>query len=142
MTLRPCGRRYRTDEAARHSKRGLQPDAVVRACRYGCGGWHVEFPAAPRTPVKPRSEKTARIYVTRRQIVAEMFLYPEVCEVPWCTELATDPHEPLTRARGGGILDRDGIRKVCHPHNVMFSADEQPWMYEFGFLIHSWERVS
>jgi hypothetical protein len=140
--MRSCGKRFHTEETARHSKRGLQPDAVVKGCRYGCGGWHVEFPAAPRVAIKPRSEKTARIYVTRRALVAEMFLYPEVCEVPWCPELATDPHEALTRARGGDILDRSIIRKVCHPHNVMFSADEQPWMYELGFLIHSWERVS
>lgn len=86
-----------------------------------------------------RSAKTARRYVTRRAIVAGLFAEPSVCEVPWCTERATDPHEPLTRARGGDILDRDNIRKVCHPHNVMFASDEQPWMYELGFLIHSWD---
>lgn len=86
-----------------------------------------------------RSAKTTARYVTRRQIVAELFAEPSVCEVPWCTVTATDPHEPLTRARGGNILDRDNIRKVCHRHNVMFAHDEQPWMYELGFLVHSWE---
>lgn len=86
-----------------------------------------------------RSAKTARIYVTRRAIVAELFAEPVVCEVPWCTDRATDPHEPLTRARGGDILDRANIRRVCHPHNVMFASDEQPWMYELGFLVHSWD---
>ena len=91
-----------------------------------------------RKPLPYRSKKTAARYVTRRQIVAEMFADPEVCEVPWCTEMAADPHEPLTRARGGDILDRANIRKVCHGHNVMFSADEQPWMYRLGFLVHSW----
>ena len=54
-----------------------------------------------RTPLRHRSAKTAQIYVTRRQIVAELFACPQVCEVPWCTSTATDPHEPLTRARGG-----------------------------------------
>lgn len=92
-----------------------------------------------RKPLRYRSKKTARRYVTRREIVAELFAEPSVCEVPWCTETATDPHEPLTRARGGDILDRANIRKVCHPHNVMFSADEQPWMYDLGFLVHSWD---
>jgi hypothetical protein len=111
--------------------KGLQSRSVLTASK----------PLERRTRIKPRSEKAARIYVTRRQIVAEMFLYPEACEVPWCTEMATDPHEPLTRARGGSILARDNIRKVCHPHNVMFSADEQPWMYELGFLVHSWGRA-
>ena len=71
-------------------------------------------PAGPHSKLKPRSEKTVRKYVTRRQIVAQMFLYPSVCEVPMCSEIATDPHEPLTRARGGDILDAENIRKVCH----------------------------
>ena len=93
-----------------------------------------------RKRIRPRSEKTERRYVTRRQIVAEMFAEPSVCEVPWCTNVATDPHEPLTRARGGDILDRDNIRRVCSPHNMMFGSDEQPWMYELGFLAHSWDR--
>ena len=89
-------------------------------------------------PLKTRSDKTARKYVTRRAIVAEMFAEPSICEVPWCTNIATDPHEPLTRTRGGDILDRDGIRKVCNPHNFMFASDEKPWMYRLGFLKHSW----
>lgn len=92
-----------------------------------------------RKRLRYRSKKTAAKYVHRRALVAELMAYPQVCEVPWCTERATDPHEPLTRARGGDILDRDNVRLVCHPHNVMFGADEQPWMYELGFLVHSWD---
>lgn len=99
-------------------------------------------PLARGKPLAARSAKTARIYVTRRQIVAELFAEPSICEVPWCTNVATDPHEPLTRARGGDILDPANIRKVCNPHNVMFASDEQPWMYELGFLVHSWEAAS
>jgi hypothetical protein len=95
-------------------------------------------PLARKTRLKPRSAKTAARYVTRRAIVAELFAEPSICEVPWCTLIATDPHEPLTRARGGDILDREQIRKVCHPHNVMFASAEEPWMYELGFLRHSW----
>ena len=49
-----------------------------------------------------------------------------------------DPHEPLTRARGGSITDPGNVRKVCHEHNWQFANDEQPWMYELGFLFHSW----
>ena len=91
-----------------------------------------------RTPLRHRSAKTAQIYVTRRQIVAELFACPQVCEVPWCTSTATDPHEPLTRARGGDILDPGNIRKVCGYHNWLFGQAEEPWMYELGFLVHSW----
>jgi hypothetical protein len=94
------------------------------------------------TQLAYRSKKTAARYVPRRALVAELFAEPEICEVPWCTLIATDPHEALTRARGGDILDRSIIRKVCHPHNVMFASDEQPWMYELGFLIHSWDGAA
>jgi hypothetical protein len=97
-------------------------------------------PATVHPRLRQRSKKTAAKYVTRREIVAELFAEPSICEVPWCTERATDPHEPLTRARGGDILDRANIRLVCHPHNVMFGADEQPWMYSLGFLVHSWDK--
>lgn len=94
----------------------------------------------PRTPLRARSAKTERLYSTaRRPLVAALFAEPEICEVPWCTELATDPHEPLTRARGGSITDRANVRKVCHGHNVMFATNEKPWMYELGFLVHSWD---
>jgi hypothetical protein len=98
---------------------------------------------ARRTPLKPRSAKTAALYRTERvPLVAALFAESSICEVPWCPELATDPHEPLTRARGGSITDPANVRKVCHPHNVMFGSDEQPWMYELGFLVHSWEAVA
>ena len=30
-------------------------------------------------------------------------------------------------------------RLVCHGHNVMFASAEEPWMYELGFLRHSWD---
>jgi len=93
--------------------------------------------------LRPRSAKTAALYRNERvPLVAELFAEPSICEVPWCTSLATDPHEPLTRARGGSITDRGNVRKVCHPHNVMFASDEQPWMYELGFLVHSWDAAS
>lgn len=102
-------------------------------------GLTTRVPLARTGPLRPRSTKTAHVYVTRRQIVSELFLYPSVCEVAECTVIATDPHEPLTRARGGDILDRANIRLVCHYHNWLFSQSEEPWMYEQGFLIHSWD---
>lgn len=92
-----------------------------------------------RAPLKPRSAKTAALYRNERvPLVAALFEELTVCEVPWCTSVATDPHEPLTRARGGSITDPANVRKVCHEHNVQFGSDEQPWMYELGFLRHPW----
>ncbi len=41
--------------------------------------------------------------------------YPDLvlCEVPYCNEPARDPHEPLTRARGGNITDPENCRAIC-----------------------------
>lgn len=116
---------------------------LPRPVRLGTGKTQVKNAAAERGALargkrlRPRSPKTARKYVTRRAIVADLFAEPAVCEVPWCTATATDPHEPLTRARGGGILDRSNIRKVCDSHNLLFASAEEPWMYQLGFLKHS-----
>lgn len=89
--------------------------------------------------LKPRSPKTARKYVPRRGLVADLFLYPTICEVPWCDQRATDPHEPLPRARGGSILDRDNVRLICRPHHGEIHDTEPGWAYEHGFLKRSWE---
>lgn len=102
-----------------------------------------KVPLRTKTPLRrkrwlrPRSPKTQRRYVERRALVAELFLYPVVCQVPWCTSLATDPHEPLTRARGGSILDRDNVRLICRPHHSEIHDHEPVWAYEHGFLISS-----
>lgn len=90
--------------------------------------------------LRHRSAKTARRYVTRRALVAELFAHLSVCEVPWCGDRATDPHEPLTRARGGSILDRDNIRLLCRPHHREIHDTEPGWAYDLGFLVHSWEH--
>lgn len=64
-----------------------------------------------------------------------------VCEVPWCRNVANDPHEPLTRARGGSITDPENVRAVCRPcHDEI--GTEPAWAYELGFLRHSWEAAS
>ncbi|MCW2899293.1 MAG: hypothetical protein JWO67_1558 [Streptosporangiaceae bacterium] len=97
-------------------------------------------PLTSTTPIKPRSAKTVRRYVERRALVAELFADPTVCEVPWCASPATDPHEPLTRARGGSIVDRDNVRLICRIHHSEIHDTEPPWAYELGFLAHSWDR--
>jgi len=97
-------------------------------------------PPKRRTPLRPGSIKRQRETRERRRMIeAKYGTGPVVCEVPWCTNLATDPHEPLTRARGGSITDPDNVRAVCPPcHQVI--TDRQPaWAYRLGFLVHSWE---
>ena len=49
--MRKCGRRYATEDQARHSKRGLTDGAVVIPCALGCGGWHVALPR-PEAPAR------------------------------------------------------------------------------------------
>lgn len=93
-----------------------------------------------RTRLRPVSAKRRRENRERRAMLEAK--YGDglvVCEVPWCTNLANDPHEPLTRGRGGSITDPDNVRAVCRPcHRVI--TDEQPaWAYELKFLVHSWE---
>jgi hypothetical protein len=90
--------------------------------------------------LKPRSSKTAKKYVERRTLVAELFLYPTVCEVPWCSNTATDPHEPKTRTRGGSILNRANVRLICSPCHREIHDTEPAWAYERGFLKHSWDE--
>jgi len=91
-----------------------------------------------KAELKPRSPKTAKKYVPRRALVAELLLYPSVCEVSWCSDTATDPHEPKTRARGGSILDRENVRLICAPHHGEIHDTEPDWAYKHGFLKHSW----
>lgn len=88
--------------------------------------------------LRARSPKTARMYVHRRRLVAELLAEHPVCEVPWCWDWATAVHEPLTRARGGSITDPANCRCVCDPHHVEIHT-EAAWAYDLGFLAHSWD---
>lgn len=95
---------------------------------------------ARKAGLKPRSKKTAAKYVHRRALVAEMFAEPTVCEVPWCSNTATDPHEPKTRNRGGSILNRANVRLICAPHHSEIHDTEPAWAYRLGFLKNSWDE--
>lgn len=52
---------------------------------------------------------------------------------------ALDPHEPLTRARGGSITDPDNLAWICRAHHdhIHEHPDEG---HRVGLLRHSWER--
>lgn len=94
----------------------------------------------PRSGVslRARSPRMARTYVERRRLVADLLAARPVCEVPWCSDRSTAVHEPLTRARGGSITDRENARCVCDPHHAEIHT-EAPWAYQLGFLVHSWD---
>ncbi len=77
--LRPCGKRYPTEDAARCSKKGLQAGAMVIPCAFPqCGGWHVALPkaAAVRAAKPPRCTGPDRL---TRETVLERDGYACVC---------------------------------------------------------------
>lgn len=91
------------------------------------------------TRLKAMSKKRQRIALQRRRLRADLLEEFPICQVPWCESASTDIHEPLTRARGGSILDPENCRAVCRLHHDLIHA-EPSWAYELGFLKHSWEE--
>lgn len=66
--------------------------------------------------LRPRSRKTARVQADRRAFVARLLRERPRCEAAWdstCTLRSVDVHEPLSRARGGSILDEANALAVC-----------------------------
>jgi hypothetical protein len=98
-----------------------------------------EFKKNPKSSMAPRSSqinkrsktsKRGKEELQRASFVAEIILQANgLCEAWWnirmvdyeqskkCLRLAREVHEPLTRARGGSILDPDNavaICRICH----------------------------
>lgn len=144
-----CGvRAFDTQEAAeRHLERvqarGLRaqmPTGVVQC--HPRGMWHLAdaMPAAGLarvTELKPVSDRRKAENRLRRQIALATFGRNPKCAVPECTEAAVDVHEPLTRARGGSIVDPANMVPLCRAHHdaVQLGPD---WAYDDGLMKHSW----
>lgn len=96
-------------------------------------------PLTRRTPLRARSKKTVKVYRQRVKLVKELLADYPICQVPWCDQPSVEVHEPLTRARGGSILDLQNCRAVCRMHHDLIHVDEPEWAYELGFLKHSWD---
>lgn len=94
-----------------------------------------------RSPIRSRSKKRAAVMIQRRRLVRDVLTAHPICEVPWCDRPSDDVHEPLTRARGGSILDPENAKAVCRLHHDLIHAEPE-WAYEEGFLRHSWEERS
>lgn len=98
-------------------------------------------PLVRRTRLRPVSaQRRTQNRERRRMVEAKYGTGPVVCEVPWCTNLATDAHEPLSRARGGSITDPENVRAVCRPCHRVITDTEPGWAYDLGFLRHSWDE--
>lgn len=92
-------------------------------------------------PLPQVSKKRARQNRERRAMLQAKYPGVTLCEVPGCTRMADDAHEPLTRARGGSITDPENVKAVCRRHHDEITFEEPEWAYELGFLQHSWEAA-
>lgn len=92
-----------------------------------------------RTGLCSMSPKRRRENRVRRQVAESTFGLSPVCAVPGCGQWADDVHEPLTRARGGSIVDPANMAPLCRFHNGQLADEEPAWAYDLGLLKHSWE---
>ena len=82
------------------------------------GGWLLR-----RTPLRARSRKREQEQRTRNEMVRDELARRELCEAgavithaghnARCHGVAVELHEPLTRARGGSILDPANTVAIC-----------------------------
>jgi len=80
-------------------------------------------PPARRTPLRQVSPKRVKQQRLRREMVRDELARRELCEAgarithagydARCAGLAIELHEPLTRARGGSILDPVNTVAIC-----------------------------
>lgn len=97
---------------------------------------------ARRTQLQPVSKKRQAANRLRRKVIAALFPERPVCVGPCGGQWADDVHEPLTRARGGSIVDAENMLPLCRPcHDLVTFAPESEldWAYDAGLLVHSWD---
>lgn len=95
--------------------------------------------------MRHRSKKMEAKYRQRRPIVKRMF-----DEQPLCARCqlryAVDPHEPLSRGRGGSITDEDNIVPLCREcHDWIgdnpLEAEAEGWLLPSRMPIREWEQT-
>ena len=91
--------------------------------------------------LRPRSEKTQRIYVTRRQVVAQVLDANPWCQIRWddpgCQRRSTEVHEPGMRSRGADICNPAECVAGCHychrmVHDHPAEATRRGWLIPSG----------
>lgn len=88
--------------------------------------------------LKPQSKKRQKENRVRKKVAYATFGRDPLCARPGCNQWAWDCHEPLTRARGGSIVDPANMAPLCRRcHDEL--EDEPAWAYELKLLVHSWE---
>lgn len=84
----------------------------------------------------PQQRRRRRELADRRKVLRELYPRPTLCAIRWddrCQGAATDPHEPITRGRGGSITDRANIVAACHVcHELVHAhpaeAERRGWL--------------
>jgi hypothetical protein len=117
-----------------------------------------EWKSKPKTSLAPRSHQIARVSKTskrgreqaqRAEFVAKILIEAKGLCQAWyrikdvdyqqarqCLRIATEVHEPLTRARGGSILDPMNAVAICRKCHMW--CDDHPSEAEsVGLLIKS-----
>ncbi len=109
-------------------------------------------PLEARTPLKQgnplhrggklrhRSRKTAKIYVTRRQVVDYVLTTRPWCQIQWdraCWRTSTEVHEPGMRSRGADICDPAQCTATCFychrmVHDHPAEATRRGWLIPSG----------
>ncbi len=75
--------------------------------------------------LRHRSKKMEALYRIRRPVVKAYMEEHPVCERCLMAR-STDPHEPLTRARGGSIVDPENIVALCRKcHSEVHASPAQ-----------------
>lgn len=98
-------------------------------------------PIKRRTRVRAQSERRQQLAEARRVFVALVLQTHPYCQVRWdgkCQAHAIDVHEPLSRARGGSILDWSNALSICRYCHSMVH-DHPAEATERGFLRSAWE---
>lgn len=92
----------------------------------------------------PVSDKRRAENRQRRAMVAALWPERPMCAWPDCRSLADDVHEPLTRARGGSITDKDNAAPLCRRHHDYVTFTPESGLgeaYLLGLLRHSWDAT-
>lgn len=88
--------------------------------------------------LNPVSKKRAAANRVRRKVVDALFPDRPECAVQGCIRLADDVHEPLTRGRGGSIVDPENMQPLCRTCHTLITDEQPAWAYDLGLLLHSW----
>ena len=100
-------------------------------------------------PMRRISKKRARLYrssgyAEKRDDAVGDGHQPCLIQSPVCTGFVEHLHEPLTRARAGGLaaalLNGPEPIPCCDLCNE-FCSRNPTWAYERGFLVHAWEAT-